>query len=85
MCHINLKDCVVCDSIQAKEVDLCHIPGDINPSGIFTKEMRKTAHFCTLRESFMMSADKLCAIATSVFVWMSASLVSGINMATPAA
>ena len=40
MRHIYLKECADCDSIQAKEVDFCHIPKDINPSNISTKEMR---------------------------------------------
>ena len=65
MRHINLKDCAVCDSIQAKEVDLYHIPGDINPSDIFTKEIRDGAHFRTLRDSFMMSAEKFRTFVTS--------------------
>ena len=34
MRHINLKYCAVRDSIQAKEVDLYHIPVAINPSDI---------------------------------------------------
>ena len=85
MRHINLKDCAVRDSIQAKEVDLCHIPGDINPSDIFTKEMRDAAHFRTLHDSFMMSAESCPTFVTSSSVWMSASWVSGINMAAPSA
>ena len=85
MRHINLKDCVVRDSIQAKAMDLFHIPGDINPIDIFTKEMRNAAHFRTLRDSFMMSAEKFCTFVTSSSAWMSASWVSGINMAAPAA
>ena len=36
MRHICLKDCAVRDSIEAKEVDLYHIPRAINPSDIFT-------------------------------------------------
>ena len=85
MRHINLKDCAVRSSIQAKKVDLCHIPGIINPSDIFTKEMRDGAHFRTLRDSFMMSAEKFRTFVTSSSVWMSASWVSGINMAASAA
>ena len=85
MRHINLKDSAVCDSIQAKEVDIYHIPGAINPSDIFTKEMRDAAHFRTLRDSFIMSAEKFRTFVTSSSVWMSASWVSGINMAAPAA
>ena len=85
MRHINLKDCAVRDSIQAEEVDICHIPGDINPSDIFTKEMRDGAHFRTLRDSFMMSAEKFRTFVTSSSEWMSASWVSGINLAAAAA
>ena len=84
MRHINLKDCAVRDSIQAKEVDICHIPGDINPSDIFTKEMRDGTHFRTLRDSFMMSAEKFRTFATSSSQWMSASWVSGVTWATTA-
>ena len=85
MRHINLKDCAVRDSIQAKEVDICHIPGDVNPSDIFTKEMRDATHFYTLRDSFMMSAKKFRTFVTSSTVWMSVSWVSGINLAASAA
>ena len=84
MRHINLKDCAVRDSIQAKEVDICHIPGDINPSDIFTKEMRDGTHFRTLRDSFMMSAERFRTFTTSSSQWMSASWVSGITWVTNA-
>jgi hypothetical protein len=33
----------------------------------------------------VVSAEKLCTFVTSSSVWMSASWVSGINMAAPAA
>ena len=84
MRHINLKNCAVCDSIQAKEVNICHIPGDVNPSDIFTKETSDATHFRTLRDSFMMSAEKCRTFVTSLAVWMSASWVSGINLAASA-
>ena len=83
MRHINLKDCAVRDSILAKEVDLCHIPGDVNPSDIFTKEMRDASRFRTLRDSFMMSAEKFRTFVASSSVWMSASWVSGICLIPP--
>ena len=85
MRHMNLKDCAVRDSIQAKDVDIYHIPGLVNPSNIFAKEMQDGAHFRDLRDSFMMSADKSRAFVSSSSVWMSASWVSGIVMAAPAA
>ena len=83
MRHICLKDCTVRDSIQAKEVDLYHIPGAINPSDIFTKEMRDGAHFRVLRDSFMTSAENFRTFITSSSVWMSASWVSGIHLPQP--
>ena len=85
MRHINLNDCAVRGSIQAKEVGICYIPGDVNPSNIFTKEMRDTTHFRTLHDSFMMSAEKFRTFVTSSAVWMSATWVSGINLAASAA
>ena len=83
MRHICLKDCAVRDSIQAKKVDLYHIPGAINPSDIFTKEMRDGAHFRVLRDSFMMFAENFRTFVTSSSVWMSASWVSGIQLPQP--
>ena len=85
MLHINLKDCAVRDSIQAKKVDLCHIRGEINPSDIFTKDMCGRSHFRTLCNSFMVSAKKICTFVTSSSPWMSASWMSGINLAASAA
>ena len=40
---------------QSKDVDIEHIPGIINPSNIFTKEMKDNAHFRNLRDSMMVS------------------------------
>ena len=78
MRHINLKDCAVRDSIQADEIAIHHIPGVINPSDIFTKEMRNSPNFIMLRDSFMMSAESFRSYTTSSLVWMSASWVSGV-------
>ena len=80
MRHICLKDCAVRDSIQAKEVDLYHIPGAVNPSGIFTKEIRNGTYFRMLRNSFMMSAKSFRTFVTSSSAWISASWVSSINL-----
>jgi hypothetical protein len=85
MRHINLKDCVVRGSIQAKEVDLHHIPGVINPSDIFTKEMRDALHFRTLRDFFIMFAKSFRTFVTSSSAWISTSWVAGTSLAAPAA
>ena len=83
MRHIYLKDCAVRDISQAKEVDLDHIPGAVNPSDIFTKEMRDGAHFRMLRDSFMISAEYFRTFVTSSSAWISASWISGIHLSTP--
>ena len=40
---------------QSEYVDVNHIPGIINPSDIFTKEMKDTMHFRNLQDSMMVS------------------------------
>ena len=40
---------------QSKDVDIEHIPGIINPSNIFTKEMKDNTHFRNIRNSMMVS------------------------------
>ena len=43
---------------QSKDVDVEHIPGIINPSNIFTKEMKDNTHFRNLRDSMMVSLQE---------------------------
>ena len=80
MRHMNIRDCAIRDSLQASEIDLHHIDGRVNPSDIFTKEMRDTTHFCTLRDSFMMSAERFRTFVSSSSVWISASWVAGESL-----
>ena len=40
---------------QSKDVDVKHISGIINPSYIFTKEMKDNTYFINLRDSMMVS------------------------------
>ena len=40
---------------QSKDVGIEHIPGIINPSDIFTKEIKDNTHFRNLRDSMMVS------------------------------
>ena len=40
---------------QSKDVYVKHIPVIINPSNIFTKEMKDNTHFRNLRDSVMVS------------------------------
>jgi hypothetical protein len=51
--HVNLREVAVRDSIRAGAITLGHIPGKINPSDLFTKEMKDRAHFELLRSALM--------------------------------
>jgi len=51
--HIELSENSVREWIQSKLLTVKHVAGKINPSDIFTKEMRDGTHFCRLRDSFM--------------------------------
>ena len=53
--HLNLRENQVRERHQAGDVSVTHIPGVINPSDIFTKEMKDSAHFRRLRDSMMVS------------------------------
>jgi hypothetical protein len=45
MRHINLKEVAVRDSIREEEIELHHMPGKLNPSDIFTKEIKDVSHY----------------------------------------
>ena len=51
--HIELRENSVREWIQSKLLTVKHVSGKINPSDIFTKEMRDGMHFRRLRDSFM--------------------------------
>jgi hypothetical protein len=51
--HIELHENSVCEWVQDKTLQVCHVPGKVNPADIFTKEMRDGAHFCRLCDLFM--------------------------------
>ena len=46
---------MVCKCHQSETVDLDHIPGIINTSDIFTKEMKDNTNFRNIRDSIMVS------------------------------
>ena len=78
--HLNIRDGAIRDSLQAGKIDLRHIAGKVNPSDVFTKEMRDTPHFCTLRDSFMMSKERFNTFVSSSSAWISASWVIGLML-----
>jgi hypothetical protein len=51
--HIDLRENSVREWIQSRLLLVKHISGKLNPSDIFTKEMRDGTHFQQLRDSFM--------------------------------
>ncbi|KAL7530192.1 hypothetical protein ACHAWF_003279, partial [Thalassiosira exigua] len=53
--HYNLKENKVRKVHAAGDATITHIPSTINSSDIFTKEMKISAHFHRLRDSFMVS------------------------------
>jgi hypothetical protein len=53
MRHVNIREVAVRDSIRLGEIKLSHIPGDLNPSDLFTKEMKDKNHFFDLRACHM--------------------------------
>jgi hypothetical protein len=54
MKHMCLRENAVRESILEQEISIHHVSGTRNPADIFTKELRNAAHFCLLRDSFMM-------------------------------
>ncbi len=51
--HIELRENLVREWIQSKLLSVKHVSGKLNPSDIFTKEMRDGTHFRRLRDSFI--------------------------------
>ena len=53
--HLNLRENMIRETVHDKEATIFHIPGVINGSDLFTKEIRDQAHFCACRDSMMVS------------------------------
>ena len=53
--HINLRENKVRESHQDNSANVAHIPGIINASDIFTKEIKCAIHYRRLRDSMMVS------------------------------
>ena len=54
--HVNLHENRVREAQVDGQIQVKHIPGIINSADIFTKELKDSAHFCRLRDSFMVSS-----------------------------
>ncbi|KAL7459292.1 hypothetical protein ACHAWC_010958 [Mediolabrus comicus] len=53
--HLNLRENRVREAHLFQEVNVRHIPGQINPSDLFTKEIKDASHFRRLRDCQMVS------------------------------
>jgi hypothetical protein len=53
--HLNLHETAIHENVQNKTVKITHIPGKINASDLFTKELKDDAHFRRCRDTFMVS------------------------------
>ena len=53
--HLNLKENKIRETHAAHTATIAHIPGIINSSDIFTKEIKDASHYRCLRDSFMVS------------------------------
>eukprot|EP00957_Ditylum_brightwellii_P081625 6209393-Ditylum_brightwellii.AAC.1 len=53
LCHIQIRENAVRESVQNNTVDSRHIAGDINLSDLFTKEDKNTTHFLQLRDMLL--------------------------------
>eukprot|EP00804_Cyclotella_cryptica_P014486 CCRYP_004818-RA/>CCRYP_004818-RA protein AED:0.46 eAED:0.37 QI:0/0/0/1/1/1/2/0/357 len=53
--HLNLHENCVREAHHDKVVKITHIPGVINASDLFTKELKDSAHFRRCRDSMMVS------------------------------
>ena len=58
MRQLNIRQCALRESVHHKEIVPVHIPGAINPSDLFTKEMRDKLHFIQLRGALMSASPE---------------------------
>ncbi len=56
MRQFNIRQCALREAVHHKEIVPVHIPGAINPSDMFTKEMQDKGHFLQLRGALMRSS-----------------------------
>jgi hypothetical protein len=59
--HLNLHENCVREAHHANIVRVTHIPGVINASDLFTKELKDAAHFRRCRDSMMVSRSNFLA------------------------
>jgi hypothetical protein len=52
--HIELRENSIREWVQDKTLNVICVAGKINPANNITKEMKDGAHFCCLRDSFMI-------------------------------
>ena len=63
---LNLQKNRTQECYQSKDVEVKHISGIVNPSNIFTKEMKDNTHFRNLRDLMMVSLQEFLKYSHNV-------------------
>ena len=71
--HMNLRENSVREAHLLQEVHVQHIPGKINPSDLFTKEIKDASHYRRLRDSMMVSRTNFMKFGHTVPTHMMSS------------
>ena len=61
LCHLQIRENAVRESIDSKFITLKHIAGAVNPSDLFTKEDKDVAHFLAIRDVLVTTPPSLVA------------------------
>ena len=64
--HLNLREDMIRKYHQSKDVDVKHIPGIINPSNLFTKEINDNTCFRNIRDFVMVSLQSFLKYSHNV-------------------
>jgi hypothetical protein len=80
--HIELHENSIREWVQDKTLIVVHVAGKVNPTDIFTKEMKDGAHFQRLRDSFMI---RLSDFMNDLFLDLHHARQQSPNNVTPAA
>ena len=64
--NLNLRENMVQECHQSKDVEVKHIPGIINPSKTFTKEVKDNTHFRNIIDSMMVSLQSFLKYSHNV-------------------
>ena len=64
--HLELRENCTRELVQNGTINVLHVAGKINPSDIFTKEMKDGTHYRRLRDSFMCRLSDFSRITQKI-------------------